>query len=113
MKVAARFLTSVVLVMCLCNTGCTNTDKLTFFNYGLNPNPGAAAPKDPNKPPAANDALAINFANSMEIIMRCNATGSRITRDVSATAQIGLAAFSGVGAAFNYGTTTLTALGKR
>ena len=57
------------------------------------------------------DGLAINYANSVEIIMRCNATHSRIVREVSATAQIGLAAFAGVGAAFDYGKTTLTALG--
>ena len=43
--------------------------------------------------------------------MRCNATKSRITREVSATAQVGLAAFGGVGAAYNWSKTTLTVLG--
>ena len=42
--------------------------------------------------------------------MRCNAR-SRITREVSATAQVGLAAFGGVGAAYNRTKTTLTVLG--
>ena len=43
--------------------------------------------------------------------MRCNATRSRITREVSATAQVGLAAFGGIGAAYNWSKTTLTVLG--
>jgi hypothetical protein len=49
--------------------------------------------------PAVSDGLAINYANSVEIIMRCKATQNRITCEVSSTAQIGLAAFSGAGAA--------------
>ncbi len=92
-------------------SACVNTDKLTFFNYGKKPNPGAAAPSDPMVAPAVSDGLAINYANSMEIIMRANATRSRITREVSSTAQVALAAFGGVGAAFNYSATTLAALG--
>jgi hypothetical protein len=82
-----------------------------MFNYGKIPNPGATAPSDPLVPPAVSDGLAINYANSIEIIMRCNATKSRITREVSATAQVGLAAFGGVGAAYNWSKTTLTVLG--
>jgi hypothetical protein len=61
--------------------------------------------------PAVSDGLAINYANSVEIIMRCKATQNRITREVSSTAQIALAAFAGAGAAFHYSATTLTALG--
>jgi hypothetical protein len=61
--------------------------------------------------PAVSDGLAINYANSIEIIMRCKATQNRITREVSATAQVGLAAFGGVGAAYNWSKTTLTVLG--
>ena len=56
--------------------------------------------------PRVSDGLAINYANSIEIIMRCKATQSGITREVSATAQVGLAAFGGVGAAFNWSKTT-------
>ena len=82
-----------------------------MFNYGKIPNPGATAPSDPLEPPVVSDGLAINYANSIEIIMRCNATKSRITREVSATAQVGLAAFGGVGAAYNWSKTTLTVLG--
>ena len=61
--------------------------------------------------PRVSDGLAINYANSIEIIMRCKATQNRITREVSATAQVGLAAFGGVGAAYNWSKTTLTVLG--
>lgn len=106
-----RFFRSTALVLCLALAGCANTDKLTFFNYGVTPNPGATAPMDPMVAPAVSDGLAVNYANSMQIIMRSNATGSRITREVSSTVQIALAAFGGVGAAFNYSATTLAILG--
>jgi hypothetical protein len=55
--------------------------------------------------PQVSDGLAINYANSIQIIMRCKATQNRITREVSATAQVLLAAFGGVGAAFNWSKT--------
>jgi hypothetical protein len=88
------------------------TDTTTFLNYG---NPPSNAPLPPREQlmaaPAVSDGLAINYANSVEIIMRCKATQSRITREVSATAQVGLAAFGGVGAAYNWSKTTLTVLG--
>jgi len=100
-----------ILILCWNFSACTSTDSLTLFNYGKIPNPGATAPSDPLVPPAVSDGLAINYANSIEIIMRCNATKSRITREVSATAQVGLAAFGGVGAAYNWSKTTLTVLG--
>ncbi|MDB6152024.1 MAG: hypothetical protein JWL90_477 [Chthoniobacteraceae bacterium] len=100
-----------ILGLCLALAGCANTDKLTFFNYGINPNPGARAPEFPMIAPSVSDGLAINYANSMQIVMRSNATGSRIAREVSSTAQVALAAFGGVGAAFNYSSTTLAILG--
>lgn len=106
-----RLLRCSTLTLYLALAGCANTDKLTFFNYGVQPNPGAAAPEDPMTAPSVSDGLAVNYANSMQIVMRSNATGSRITREVAATAQVALAAFGGIGAAFNYSTTTLAALG--
>lgn len=88
------------------------TDTTTFLNYG---NPPSNAPLPPREQlmaaPAVSDGLAINYANSVEIIMRCKATQNRITREVSSTAQIGLAAFGGVGAALNWSKATLTILG--
>jgi hypothetical protein len=101
----------ITAVLCILFVGCANTDKLTLFNYGIDPNSTSAKPMDRMTPPDVSDGLAINWANSMQVIMRCNSTGSRIAREVSSTAQVGLAAFSGIGAAFNYGATTLAALG--
>jgi hypothetical protein len=92
------------LLVAVCFTGCA-TDRTTFLNYG------GRVPPDVMTAPQVSDGLAINYANSVEIIMRCNATRSRITREVSATAQVGLAAFGGVGAAYNWDKTTLTVLG--
>ena len=98
-----RFFLFIFLVL----GGCVNTDRTTFLNYGNN----SSARNALMSAPAVSDGLAINYANSMQIIMRCNSTHSRIAREVSATAQIGLAAFGGVGAAFNYSATTLAVLG--
>jgi hypothetical protein len=109
--VVKNVLKSSILILCWNFSACQSTDSLTLFNYGKIPNPGATAPSDPLVPPAVSDGLAINYANSIEIIMRCNATRSRITREVSATAQVGLAAFGGLGAAYNWSKTTLTVLG--
>jgi hypothetical protein len=91
--------------------GCA-TDKTTFLNYGNSPsNASPPSRSDLKTAPDVSDGLAINYANSIEIIMRCKATQSRITREASSTAQIALAAFAGAGAAFHYGATTLTVLG--
>ena len=109
--VVKNVLKSSILILCWNLSACKSTDSLTLFNYGKIPNPGATAPSDPLVPPAVSDGLAINYANSIEIIMRCDATKSRITREVSATAQVGLAAFGGLGAAYNWSKTTLTVLG--
>ena len=106
---AHRYL--VVVSLSLGLEGCA-TDTTTFLNYG-NPRSNAALPPREQlmSAPAVSDGLAINYANSVEIIMRCKATQNRITREVSATAQVGLAAFGGVGAAYNWSKTTLTVLG--
>jgi hypothetical protein len=98
-------------LMLICFASCA-TDKTTFLNYGNQRYDSQSLSRDQlMAAPPVSDGLAINYANSVEIIMRCKATQNRITREVSATAQIGLAAFGGVGAAFNWSKTTLTVLG--
>jgi hypothetical protein len=101
----------ITFALALALVACVGTDKTTFLNFGT---PASSAPLSRDEvmaAPKVSDGLAINYANSIEIVMRCDATRSRITREVSATAQVGLAAFSGVGAAFHYSATTLAALG--
>jgi hypothetical protein len=97
--------------LCLFLTACANTDKLTFLNYGVTPPTTPKSREELKVAPSVSDGLAINYANSIQMIMRSNSTGSRITREASSTAQVGLAAFGGIGAAFHYSATTLAALG--
>jgi hypothetical protein len=107
----SRTIQIAAIVLDFTLVACTSTDRTTFLNYGT---PSATAPLSRDElmvAPRVSDGLAINYANSVEIIMRCNSTHSRIAREVSATAQVGLAAFAGIGAAFDYSKTTLTALG--
>lgn len=101
----------MTLVLALAFAGCVGTDKTTFLNYGIPASSTQPSREEMMEAPRVSDGLAVNYANSIQVIMRCNSTRSRIVREVSATAQVGLAAFSGIGAAFSYGTTTLTALG--
>jgi hypothetical protein len=53
----------------------------------------------------------LNYASSVAAILRAKYTGARITRELSSTAQIGLAAAGGYGAAFHYSASTLAILG--
>lgn len=62
-------------------------------------------------PPKLSDGLAINYAVSVERVMREKFAGNRITREVSATVQVALAALAGSSAAFNASNTTIAALG--
>lgn len=61
--------------------------------------------------PQLNDVLALKFASSVSTILRSRGTRSRITREVSATAQVALAAFAGAGSTFGYSAKTITILG--
>lgn len=101
----------MMLALALAFAGCVGTDRTTFLNYGIPTSSTQPSREELMEAPRVSDGLAVNYANSIQVIMRCNSSRSRIVREVSATAQVGLAAFSGIGAAFNYSTTTLTALG--
>jgi hypothetical protein len=97
------------LVLCIALGGCA-TDKYSFIRYGqrVDPNTGEY---DSNHDPKLNDVLALNFAGSVVAILRAKYTGARITREISSTAQLGLAAASAYGAAFDYSASTLAVLG--
>jgi hypothetical protein len=88
---------------------CT-TDKYSFVRYGqtVDPNTGQY---DSRRDPQLSDVVALNYASSVVTILRAKYTGARITREVSSTAQLGLAAASAYGAAFNYSKSTLAVLG--
>jgi hypothetical protein len=57
------------------------------------------------------DVVALNYASSVVTILRAKYTGARITREISSTAQLGLAAAAAYGAAFSYSKSTLAVLG--
>ncbi|MBK1815770.1 hypothetical protein JIN84_09085 [Luteolibacter yonseiensis] len=100
-------------MLCAVLTSCTTMDRLTFSNYSMmhsTDDPGSP-PNNFHAPPKLSDGLALNYANHVELIMRCNSTNSRISREASATAQIALAAFAGAGAAFSYSEKTIAVLG--
>jgi hypothetical protein len=58
-----------------------------------------------------NDVLALNYSSSVVALLRAKYTGARITREISSTAQLGLAAAAAYGAAFDYSKSTLAVLG--
>jgi hypothetical protein len=61
--------------------------------------------------PRFTDALALNYADSVESIFRAKATGTRYTREASDTALAGLAAFTTAAGTFAYDASTVTGLG--
>jgi len=86
------------------------SDKYSFIRYGqtVDPNTGHY---DSRYDPQLTDVVALNYASSVVTILRAKYTGARITREVSSTAQLGLAAAAAYGAAFNYSKSTLAVLG--
>jgi hypothetical protein len=97
------------LLVCIAFAACT-TQQYSYIQraHQGTPKPGEI---DYHATPALDDVVAINFANSVTMAMRSRLTGARISREVSNTLQIGLAAFGGAGAALGTSATTLTVLG--
>lgn len=98
-----------VLALCFVLASCTS-DPATFTTYShrKGANTGSV---DPTMAPKFTDALALNYANSVESIFRAKATGMRYTREASDTALAGLAAFTGASKALGYGAQTIAGLG--
>lgn len=97
------------LGLCIALAACT-TDKYSFVRYGqtVDPNTGHY---DSRYDPQLTDVVALNFASSVVTILRAKYTGARITREVSSTLQLGLAAAGAYGAAFEWSASTLAVLG--
>ena len=97
------------LALCGVFAACT-TDRYSFVDYGqqIDPRTGQA---NSARDLRLNDVLALNYASSVVALLRAKYTGARITREISATAQLGLAAAAAYGAAFNYSKSTLAVLG--
>jgi len=99
-----------MLFLCFALTACTTIDKYSFIRYGQTPNQ-TTQQFDATAIPPLSDVLALNYASSVASILRCKFNGARITREISSTAQVALAALAGAGAAFHWSASTITALG--
>lgn len=97
------------LGLCIALAGCA-TDKYSFIRYGQSVDPSTGQ-HDARRDPVLTDVVALNYASSVVAILRAKYTGARITREISSTAQLGLAAAAAYGAAFNYTRSTLAVLG--
>jgi hypothetical protein len=97
------------LGLCIALAGCA-TDKYSFIRYGQSVDPSTGQ-YDARRDPVLTDVLALNYASSVAAILRAKYTGARITREISSTAQVALAALAGAGAAFHWSASTITALG--
>lgn len=95
------------LILSLLFAACSG-DPATFVSYSQKSNPGAF---DPARAPRRTDALALNYANSVEEIFRARSTGARYTREASDTALIGLAAFAGAAKTLDIGAAKLVKMG--
>ena len=79
------------LALCVGLTACSS-DPATFVTYTHQKTGGVF---DATRAPQRTDALALNYANSVEGIFRARSTGARYTREGSDTALAGMAAFTG------------------
>jgi hypothetical protein len=66
---------------------------------------------DPQVAPKLSDAVAINYADSAARLLRAKFTGARIADETGRTTQVILAGLAGATAAFDFGSSTVAALG--
>src|SRR5271166_3027728 len=97
------------LAVCLALPACSS-DPATFITY-THENGSTTGTLQMAAAPQFTDALALNYANSVESIFRARATGTRYTREASDTALGGLAAFTAAAGTFAYNASTVTGLG--
>ena len=89
--------------------GCSS-DPATFTTYS-HLKGASTGTYDATRDAKPTDALALNYANSVEEIFRARATGSRYTREASDTALAGLSAFAGASETLSIGATALSGMG--
>src|SRR4051812_38008487 len=97
------------LTVCLVLSACSS-DPATFISYSQRKT-AAAGKFDATRDPRPTDALALNYANSVEEIFRARSTGSRYTREASDTALAGLSAFTGAAESLSISASTVTGMG--
>lgn len=97
------------LATCLAFVACSS-DPATFVTYTQQSRTATGAPPV-TAAPRFTDALALNYANSVESIFRAKASGTRYTREASDTALAGLASATVAAGTFAYSASTVTGLG--
>ena len=97
------------LALC-CGLAACSSDPATFISYSQKKTASGGV-FDATQAPKRTDALALNYANSVEGIFRARSTGARYTREGSDTALAGLAAFSGAAESLTINASTLSAMG--
>ncbi len=102
---------TALLIGSFLGVSCTSSG-YSFVRYGQAADP-ATRRFNPAQDPQLSDILALNYADSVATLLRAKYTGARITREVSSSAQIILAAVAGAGAggAFHLSKDALTVLG--
>ena len=98
----------IALTLCFSLSACT-APRYSFVGMGRTLD--SSGNYDPQIAPKFSDALAINFADSVATLLRSKFTGARIADEVGRTAQIILAGLAGATAAFDFGASTVAALG--
>lgn len=109
-NIGRKITRAVGLAVCALVVAACATDKYSFVRYGQTVEPSTGQ-YDARRDPVLTDVVALNYASSVVAILRAKYTGARITREASSTAQLGLAAATAYGAAFNYSKSTLAVLG--
>jgi len=98
-----------ILPLCAILCGCS-TDPDTFVTYTQKKNSGTGK-INATKDPQPTDALAFNYANSVEEIFRARSTGARYTNEASNTALTGLSVFSAAAESLSIGASTISTMG--
>jgi len=104
-----RIRTAIAVLLCVSFASCAS-DQYSFIDYSQQVDPHTGQ-YNSARALKLSDALALNYASSVAALLRAKYTGARITREISTTAQLGLAAAAAYGAAFNYSKSTLAVLG--
>jgi len=99
---------TALVVITLVLGGCSS-DPATFTTYARQK--GNTRNQIAVRAPVLSDALALDYANSVESIFRAKSTGSRYTREASNTALAGLATFTGAAKTFSYSASTVSGMG--
>lgn len=101
----------IVIMLSLTLAACTTTEKFSFTRLGQTIDPNTGQLINPSEAPRLSDGLALNYASSVATALRAKFNGTRIANEVAGTLQVTLAAIAGAGAAFDFGSSAVAALG--